>query len=62
MAFAPVSQNSARAGSVAVRETVADLKKIAEKSNPVLKVRSEPRFSSNSVQARLVKFRFHLEE
>ena len=42
-AFVPVAQNRARAGSVAVRETVDDLKKIAEKSNPVLKVSNEDR-------------------
>jgi hypothetical protein len=39
-AFAPAQQCTARTGSVAVQETVADLKSLAEKSNPVLKVRS----------------------
>jgi len=48
-AFVPVAQNRARAGSVAVRETVDDLKKIAEKSNPVLKFYDPLDLSSTTI-------------
>jgi hypothetical protein len=48
-AFAPAQKCAARSGSVAVQETVADLKRIAEKSNPVLKFYDPLELSSTTI-------------
>jgi hypothetical protein len=49
-AFAPAQQQcSARTGTVGMQETVADLKKLAEKSNPVLKYYDPLDLSSTTI-------------